>query len=76
VVDRGLRPMAALRASSEMTKGHWWGLFGYSLVFLFLMLLGLILFVIGAVVAAIVLTFATIALYENLKPGPPAESTE
>jgi uncharacterized membrane protein len=70
VVDRGLRPMAALRASSEMTRGHWWALFGYSVVLTLLMILGFILFIVGAVVASIVLTFATIALYEDLKPSP------
>lgn len=66
VVDKGLRPMEALRASSEMTKGVWWKLFLYTIVVGLLVVLGAFVFLIGAVVAAVVAQLATIAIYRNL----------
>lgn len=67
VVDKGMKPMEALRASSAMTKGHWWKLFGFSAVAALLVLLGLIALLVGAIVASIVVTFAVIQIYETLK---------
>ncbi len=66
VIDKGLRPMEALKASSEMTEGVRGKLFLYALVSILLMLVGLFVFVIGAVVAGIVLQLASIRLYKDL----------
>lgn len=67
VIDQGLRPMEALRKSSEMTKGHRWKLFAFSVIAIMLSVLGLILFIVGSAVAFLVTTFALITFYEKLK---------
>ncbi len=66
VIDKGMRPMEALKASSEMTEGVRGKLFLYALVSILLMLAGLLALVIGAVVAGIVLQLASIRLYKDL----------
>lgn len=72
VVEKGLRPMEALKASSELTEGVRWKLFLYTLVALVLVLVGTLVFGIGAIVAAIVCQFAVIAMYRQLE-APVAE---
>lgn len=67
VIDQNMRPIEALRASSEMTKGHRWKLLGFSIVSLALFILGIVFFIVGAVVAGIVITFAIIKIYSDLK---------
>lgn len=67
VITEGKRPLEALQASSELTKGHRWHLFFYSIVVLLLVLLGLVCFLVGAVVASVVTFFATIKVFEDLK---------
>jgi uncharacterized membrane protein len=75
VIDKGLRPLEALRASSALTLGHRWKLFFFSLVSGLLVLLGLVFFIIGAVPAAIAIQFATIHLYKTLQtPDAPADA--
>lgn len=71
VIDEGMRPMEALKKSAEMTYGHRWKLFGFSAVASLVMLLGLVVFVVGGVVAGIVLTFAVIKIYSDLKTLKP-----
>lgn len=66
VVDKGLAPVAALRASSEMTAGIKWKLLWFSIVSLAVLVLGLALFVVGAIPASIILSLAFIKLYRDL----------
>jgi len=66
VIDKGLRPMEALKASSEMTEGVRGQLFLYALVSISLMFIGVLALIIGAVVAGIVLQLASIRLYKDL----------
>lgn len=70
VIDQGMRPIEALRASSALTKGHMWKLLLFTIVVWVLMLLGLILLLVGAVVASIVVLFAVIKIYNDLKNSP------
>lgn len=67
VMDKGMRPIEALQASSLLTKGHMWKLFFFSLVASILMIAGFFVFAIGGVIACIVVTFATITLYKELQ---------
>ena len=67
VVEKGMRPIEALRASSEMTKGKGWGLILFMLVSVALIMLGFFVFLIGAVIAGVVVSFATIRLYRDLQ---------
>lgn len=66
VIDKGMRPMEALRASSEMTKGNIWALLGFSIVLLLLVIAGLLFFVVGVLPASIIVTLATIHMYRTL----------
>ncbi len=66
VIDKGLRPLEALKASSELTKGYRWKLFLFTLVMVLLIILGFLALGIGAVVASIVSMFAVIKIYFTL----------
>jgi uncharacterized membrane protein len=80
VIDRNMRPMEALKASSMMTKGHGGKLFLFLLVTIVLLFTGLLALIVGFIPAGLVVTFATLALYENLKgvldaaPAPTLEA--
>lgn len=63
VIDKGLRPLEALKASSELTKGHRWKLFFFTLIVTILVFLGFFALGIGAVVASVVSLFAMIKIY-------------
>lgn len=67
VIDQGLKPLEALRASSKMTEGVRWKLFFFIVVVGILCLLGLVALIVGALVMSIVATFALIQIYEELK---------
>lgn len=67
VLDQGMRPIAALRASSALTKGHRWKLFWFSFIVTVLFVLGLLCFIVGAVVVGIVSVIAMFKMYEDLK---------
>lgn len=66
VIDRGMKPLQALRASSTMTAGNRWKLFGFTLVAILVMLLGFVALIFGVFVSTAVVVFATIKLYRDL----------
>lgn len=73
VIDKGLRPIEALRKSSELTQGVRWKLFGFVVISSILVLLGVVALVVGAVAVAIVTAFAMIQIYKDLdNPTPEA----
>lgn len=76
VIDKGLRPLEALQASSELTAGVRWKLFFFGLVGGLLVFLGLFALVIGAVVAALVVQLAAAKIYTDLSSPVIAQSTE
>jgi uncharacterized membrane protein len=67
VIDQGMRPLEALRASSKMTEGARLKLFLFILVGILLTIVGTMVLGVGAVVAFIVVRFAVIKLYEEQK---------
>jgi uncharacterized membrane protein len=67
VVDKGMRPMEALKASSTLTEGVRLKLFLFVLTATVCMILGLVFFLVGAVVVFIITTFATIKIYKDLQ---------
>ena len=74
VIDKGLRPLEALKASSALTKGYRWKLFFFSLTITLLIVLGFFALGIGAVVASVVSMFAMIQIYFALSaPVLPSE---
>ena len=66
VIDRGMRPIEALRESSRLTDGIKWRLFGFLCLSMLVMLLGVLALGVGAAAAAVVLIFASIHLYRDL----------
>ena len=66
VIEKGLRPLEALKASSELTAGVRWKLFFYTVIAIILVGVSLLALIIGAVVAGIVIQLATIAIYKHL----------
>lgn len=66
VIDQGMRPLEALRASSAMTKGIMWKLLAFSLVAIVLVVVGFLAFGIGSVIASVVVTFAMIKIYKDI----------
>lgn len=67
VIDCGMRPVEALRASVALTKGHWWKLFFFSLIAILISLIGTFILVVGVAIASAVLTFAVIHIYYSLR---------
>lgn len=67
VLDQGMRPIEALRASSKMTEGGRWKLFLFMVVAFFMAMVGTLLLGVGVIVAAIVARFAIIHIYEERK---------
>tara|TARA_B100000745_G_scaffold299783_1_gene251502 strand:+ start:19902 stop:20426 length:525 start_codon:yes stop_codon:yes gene_type:complete len=70
VLDRGMRPMEALRASSEMTKGHEWKLFLFTIVAILIILIGVALLIVGMFPAVIIVMTAIIHMYRELSVEP------
>lgn len=75
VIDKGMRPLEALKASSALTYGHKWKLFLFALVSGLLVILGLLFFVVGAVVMLIVTWFASIKIYKELQAQESSTAT-
>lgn len=66
VMDKGLGPMEALETSWKMTKGHFWTIFGLSIVSFFILILGLILAIVGVIPALSWIKASFASLYEAL----------
>ena len=75
VIDQGMRPLEALRASATLTNGHWWHLFFFVVITIFLSLIGSLFFLIGALLVSLVALLAMIQLYETLTAEPDVPDT-
>ncbi len=75
VIDQGMRPLEALKASSIMTEGMRGKLFLFALLVGITIMLGLLAFIVGAFAMITVSLLALIILYEQAKArlNPPAE---
>lgn len=67
VIDQGMRPLEALRASSALTAGNRGKLFLYSLTALLLIVVGFLFIIIGGITGMIVTMFATLHIYKELQ---------
>jgi hypothetical protein len=67
VIARNLSPVAALKESARITKGHRWGLLAFMVLSLLVNLLGLICLGVGLLVSVPVTTFAAIHAYRTLE---------
>ena len=68
VIDQNMKPLEALKASSKLSEGVRGKLFWMSVVMILLIFLGLVFFIVGAIAMSVVVTFAYIKIYEDLKP--------
>ena len=66
VIDRGLRPMEAMRESRRITEGHKGELFSLALLSLGVFILGLICLLVGILVAIPVTALAFVHAYRTL----------
>lgn len=60
-------PIEALKKSFELTRGIFWYLFGFSLLFILINILGFLAFFVGLFVTIPVTSIACALLYKNLK---------
>lgn len=67
VIDKGMRPLEALKASSELTEGYRWKLFLFGIASMLLVFVSLFAFIVGALIASIVVQFAAIRIYKDLQ---------
>jgi uncharacterized membrane protein len=70
IMDRGLKPMEAIRESGRMTDGHKWHLFKFSLVLIGVNVLGLLCLLIGLLVSIPVSALAAVFVYRKLRLSP------
>ncbi len=66
VIDKGMKPLEAMRESGRMTEGHKMHLFKFGLVALAINLLGLICLGVGLLVTIPLTTLAYIQIYRKL----------
>lgn len=67
ILDKGMRPVEALKASSELTKHYWWPLFWFSMLTLVIILFGVLALGVGLFVAVPVTGLSYILLFWKLQ---------
>ncbi|MEM7397637.1 MAG: hypothetical protein AAGF48_01685 [Pseudomonadota bacterium] len=70
VIDRGLGPIDALKASMEMTKGNRWSLFGFILLCMLIIFVGVLALGVGLLVAVPIVGLAFAYAYRLLSGAP------
>jgi len=66
VIDRGLGPIDALKTSMEMTKGNRWPLFGFILLCMLIIFVGILALGVGLLVAVPIVGLAFVYAYRLL----------
>ena len=80
IMDKDLEPIQAVEVSWKMTKGHAWKVFGLAVTSFFIIILGLICFIVGIFPAIMWIKASYAALYQSVLeergdeflPTPPA----
>jgi uncharacterized membrane protein len=75
VMDKNLDAIAAVKESWRLTQGHGWTIFGMALLAVPIFFGGLLLFIVGAIVAVIWVQCAFASLYFALT-GTPEQSNK
>ena len=70
IIDKGMGPLQAMRASAKMTNGVKWDLVGFSMASALLMYSGLILLIVGVFVTIPVAMIAMFRLYTLMTKRP------
>ncbi len=66
VIDKNVGPFEAFRIAGELTKGHWWDVFGLALISIGILILGVIAAFIGLLWAYPVVLIASAIFYNQL----------
>jgi len=68
-IDKGLKPLEAMKESARMTEGHKWHLFKFGIVVMVVNILGFLCFVVGILITAPLTTLAYLHIYRKLSQG-------
>jgi uncharacterized membrane protein len=74
VIDRGMKPIAALKESARLSEGRMWQLLWFAIATWGVMLLGFVCLLVGLLPAAVVVTFAYIHIYRTMFSAVPLET--
>ena len=66
VMDKDLEPIKAIEKSWQMTKGHGWTIFFMAIISFFLVIAGIIAFIVGVFIAIMLIHAAFAALYQSV----------
>ncbi len=66
VMDKNMEAMKAVEKSWQMTKGHGWTIFGMAIISFFLLIGGLIVFIVGIIISIMWIHAAFATLYQSV----------
>ena len=66
VMDKDLEPMQAVERSWQMTKGHGWKVFWMAVISFFILIAGVIVFIVGAIISFMWIHAAFATLYQSV----------
>lgn len=76
VIDKGLRPVAALKESARLTKGYRWHLFRLAILSVLVNILGALLLLVGLFVTVPVSVLAWVHAYRVISAARPVPAPE
>ncbi len=66
IMDKDLEPMQAVEKSWQMTRGHGWKVFWMGIISFFLLIAGVIVFIVGAIISFMWIHSAFATLYQSV----------
>jgi uncharacterized membrane protein len=66
VMDKDMEPMQAVERSWQLTRGHGWKIFGMGIISFFLVIGGLIFFIVGVIISFMWIHSAFATLYQSV----------
>ena len=66
VMDKDMEPMKAVEKSWQMTRGHGWEIFGMAILSFFIFIGGVIVFIVGAIIALMWIHAAFASFYQSV----------
>jgi uncharacterized membrane protein len=67
LIDEKLGPVDSIKRSWALTRGHFWNLFGFSVVLALLNILGVLLLGVGLLITSPICLIASVYVYQKLK---------
>jgi uncharacterized membrane protein len=66
VMDKDMEPMQAVEKSWQLTRGHGWKIFGMAVISVFLVIGGLVFFIVGVIISFMWIHSAFATLYQSV----------